>query len=144
MSMRLIGLVAGLGVVCAVGLGAQTDEVKSKTTTKVKGGREITTTGCVERLSDGRYGLVGTAGGGAEYVLTGKHDVAKHVGQRVEISGKATDFGDAKVRTETTTKIEPEHGTRQESHATTEEKGGLPGLPLLGVKSVKMLAKSCS
>ena len=141
MSQKLIGLVAGLGVICAVGLGAQTSEVKSET--KVKSGREITTTGCVERLPDGRYGLTGTAGGGTQYVLTGKHDVAKHVGHRVEISGKATDLGDAKVRTESKTKFEGEHGNTQETHAETEQKGDLTGLPLLGVKSVKMLAKSC-
>jgi hypothetical protein len=141
MSQKLIGLVAGLGVLCAVGLGAQTSEIKSET--KVKRGREITTTGCVERLPDGRYGLTGIAGGGTQYVLTGKHDVAKHVGHRVEISGKATDLGDAKVQTESKTKFEGEHGNTQETHSETEQKGDLTGLPLLGVKSVKMLAKSC-
>jgi hypothetical protein len=144
MSQRLIALVAGLGVICAVGLGAQTSETRTETKTKVKGGREITTTGCVERMPDGRYGLTGSAGGGTQYVLTGKHDVSKHVGHRVEVSGKATDLGDAKVRTETKTKFEPEHGKSQEAHAKTEQKGDLTGLPLLGVKSVKMLAKSCS
>jgi hypothetical protein len=144
MTEKLIGFVAGLGVICAVGLGAQTSETKTETKTKVKGGREITTTGCVERMPDGRYGLTGIAGGGTQYVLTGRHDVAKHVGHRVEISGKATDLGDARLRTETKTKFETEDGKSHVAHAESEQKGDLTGLPLLGVKSVKMLAKSCS
>jgi hypothetical protein len=95
-------------------------------------------------MPDGRFALTGVGGGATQYVLVGKDDVAKHVGHRVEVSGKATDLGGAKVRTETKTKTESEHGKNQEAHATTEQKGDLPGLPLLGVKSVKMLASSCS
>jgi hypothetical protein len=142
MRFGLLGSLAAIALM-TVGVSAQTDEIKSKTKTEIKGGREITTTGCVERMGDGRYGLISSIGGVTQYALVGK-DIAKHVGHRVEIFGKATDLGDAKVRTETETKIEREHGKDTEQRVTVEREGNGLGLPLLGVKSVKTLANSCS
>ena len=66
----------------------------------IKSGVDITTTGCVDRLADGRLALT-SVGGATGYVLVGKEDLAKHVGHRVEVKGKATDLGNGKVKTET-------------------------------------------
>ena len=63
--------------------------------------------------------------------------------QNVQISGKATDRGDAKIETETSTKTKVDHGDDKETHSKSEAKGDLPGMPFLGVKSVKMIAASC-
>jgi len=70
-------------------------------------------------------------------------DLAKHVGHRVEIKGKAADRGDAKIETESETKTRVEHGDDKETHGKTELKGDLSGLPFLGVRSVKMIAAVC-
>ena len=144
MRSRLMGFAFGLAAMSAAGLSAQT-EVKRTTELEVKGGKEITTTGCVERTRDGRYRLTGI-GGEVQYLLVG-HNMAKHVGHRLQVRGKATDLGDAEVKTETktTTKVEVEHGPDEHSHhkTTTEQKGDLAGVRYLNVDSVKTLADSC-
>src|SRR5262245_45144023 len=111
MRFKLLCCAAGLAFASAVGLSAQT-EVKSKTTVEIKGGKEITTTGCVEHMADGRYALT-SLGGERQYVLVGKEDLAKHVGHRIQVKGKATDLGDAEIRTETKTKTESKAGEEQ-------------------------------
>jgi hypothetical protein len=131
-----------MAVICSIGLHAQTQEVSSKSKTTIKNGEEITTTGCVERLADGRFALT-TVSGTIEYVLVGRDDLAKHVGHRVEVKGKATDLGNGKVKTETKTKTDLDHGPDRESKVTSEQKGDVSGFPRLGVKSVRMLATSC-
>lgn len=142
MSLKLLTCAASLALTCAVGLNAQT-ESKTKTKVEIKGGKEITTTGCVDRLNDGRYALT-SIGGETQYVLVGKDDVGKEVGHRVQVRGHATDLGDAKVKTETTTETKSDHknGTEQESRTTTERKGPLAAR-LLSVDSLKVLARSC-
>jgi hypothetical protein len=47
----------GLAVVCAAGLAAQTQETKTTTNTKieVKGGKDVTVIGCLERRPNGNY-----------------------------------------------------------------------------------------
>ena len=139
-----------LGFACvaamsAVGLNAQT-EVKRTTKVEVKGGKEITTTGCVDRNVDGRYLLTGVAGE-VQYVLTGHEHMSKHLGHRIQVKGKATDLGDAKVKieTKTTTKIEVEDGPDARSHrkTTTDQEGDVAGVRYLNVDEVKTLADSC-
>lgn len=132
-------------LLCSAGLSAQT-EVKSKTKVDVKGGKTITTTGCIDRLPDGQYELTGV-GGESQYVLIGKDDLADRVGHRVEIRGRASDLGDAKVKTETetTTKTNVKDDDDKEvtRKTTTERKGDLSGARMLRIDSVKTLAKSC-
>ena len=141
--MKLIVSALGIAALCAVSAGAQISEVKSKTTkVEVKDGKEITTTGCVERTGDDFY-LMPAGGGATQYRLVGNDELKEFVGQRVEVKGKATDLGDATVKTETKTKIDVEHGKDQEVRTKVESKGDLAGLPLLGVKSVKKLSSSC-
>src|SRR4029078_10392479 len=98
---RLLGSALAFAAMSAVGLNAQS-EVKRTTKVEVKGGKEITTSGCVDRLSDGRYTLTGV-GGEVQDVVVGHEDMSKRLGKRVQLRGKATDLGDAEVKTETRT-----------------------------------------
>jgi hypothetical protein len=117
---------------------------KTETKIDVKDGREITTTGCVEHAARGRYVLTSLGDGALQYVLVGKDDIEKHVGQRVEVSGKATDLGDAKVKIESKRKTKVADGADRKERTTTVESGDISGAPLLGVKSIKKLASTCS
>jgi hypothetical protein len=65
-------------------------------------------------------------------------DIDKHVGHRVEITGKAADQGKGKIKVETKTE-----GTTGKTESKSEVKGDLKGLPFLGVKSLKMIATVC-
>jgi hypothetical protein len=142
MKLRLICCAAAIAAMGSIGLGAQT-EVKQKTKTEVSGGKEITTTGCVDRLADGRFVLT-SVGGEAQYVLVGDDDISKHVGQRVQVKGKATDLGQTTVKTETRTKVEGQHGT-DETRETVKTEGRNPSVSaMLGVQSLKRLASNCS
>lgn len=142
--MKLIGAAFGIAAMFTVAVGAQGTQTRSKTTIEVKDGKDITTTGCVERTARGEYVLTGVGTGGSiQYVLVGKDDFGKHLGERVEVAGKATDLGDAKVKVETKSKTEGESGKDTEHRTTRVEKGDISSLPLLGVKSVKKLAATC-
>ena len=141
--MKLIVAAFGIAVLCSVGASARADDTKTRTTkVEVKDGKDITTTGCVERAGRDYY-LAPVGGGATQYRLVGSDDLSKHVGERVEISGKASDLGGAKVKTETKTKIDVEHGKDKEVRTRTESKGDISGMPLLGVKSLKKLSSSC-
>jgi hypothetical protein len=146
--MRFIGTAVCFATVCAVALGAQTSQTETKSKIKVKDGKEVLVTGCVEANASGNNFMLTNAadktGALHSYILVSDDDdLAKHVGHRVQISGKATDRGDAKIETETSTKTKMEHGDDKETHSKSEAKGDLPGMPFLGVKSVKMIAASC-
>jgi azurin len=146
--MKLIASAAALAAACSVGLAAQTQEQTTKSKITVKEGKEMTVTGCVQRTaSDAGFMLTDAAdkdGRVHSYMLVSDDvDLAKHVGHRVEIKGKATDRGDAKIKTESETKTKVEHGDDKETHGKAELKGDLSGLPFLGVKDVKMIAPVC-
>src|SRR5947209_4034001 len=143
--MKLIGSAFVLAAVCSAGLVAQTTEQTSKSKISIKDGKDVTVTGCVEPNASGTgYMLTDAAdksGRVHSYMLVSDDvDLAKHVGHRVEIKGKAADRGDAKVTSETETKTKVEHGDDKETHGKTELKGDLSRLPFLGVKEVKMIA----
>ncbi len=146
--------VAALCAAAAVTVVAQTD-VKSKI--KVKDGQNVEVTGCVASAPSGAgngYVLTHVAdpkGSRPDYMLVADEDdspkelmkdLAKHVGHRMEIKGKATDR-DAKIEIETKTKTKVAHGDDQETHTKSTQKGDLPGAAYLSVKSMKMLAPSC-
>jgi len=123
---------------------------KSKTKVSIDAGKEMTVTGCVARSGDGEFSLTNAAGkDGAlgSYVLVAEGDehgdLAKHVGHRVEIKGKAVDQGDGKMTVKTETELRTTDGDKKKRESTTKVKGNLDGLPFLGVKSVRMLATVC-
>ena len=138
--MKIISTAFCLAAICAVGLSAQSGTVETKTKTKidVKDGKDVTVKGCLAANPAGGYTLT-TTSGDLKYGLVTDDDLSKHVGQRVEVKGKAADRGDGKV------KIESSVGTTgsETAKTTTEMKGDMAGMHLLGVKSVKMLSSSC-
>ena len=147
--MRVIGTAIGLAVICA-GTGiAQSQETTTKTKIEVKDGKDMTVTGCVQRMADDKgFMLIDNAdrnGTVHRYVLvTDEVDLSKHVGHRVEISGKAADRGDGEVETRTTTTTKIEDGEDKKTETKTKVKGDLEGLPIFGVKALKMISSSCS
>ena len=138
--MKIISTAFCLAAICAVGLGAQsgTTETKTKTKIDVKDGKDVTISGCLAANPGGGYMLT-TTSGAMKYALVTDDDLSKHVGHRIEVKGKAADRGDGKVKVESTT------GTSggEKTKSTTEMKGDMPGMNYLGVKSVKMISKSC-
>ena len=136
-----------VAVVLAGGLVmAQDIDKKSKTKIKVDDGKTVTVTGCVERSPEGGFTLTNVAGkDGAvgSYMLAGTDDndlddLGKHVGHRVEVTGKAADQGKGKIKVESKTE-----GTSGKTESKSEVKGDLKGLPYLGVKSFRMIASVC-
>jgi uncharacterized protein DUF5818 len=134
--MKLIGI--GLALALApVGLAAQSTTVTEKTKIEVKGGKEVTIAGCLERNPGGGY-VITDSRGNLRYALVTDDDLAKHIGRRVEVKGKAADRGDGKV------KIEHSVGTSgDKSETKTEMRGDRADLPYLGVKSIKEVAGLC-
>jgi len=141
--MKLICTAFGVAALCAVGVGAQTTQTTEKTKVEVKDGKEITVSGCVERNPDGGYLLTSTRTGDMKYALVTSDDLSKHVGHRVEVKGRATDRGDAKVKVEQKSETAREYGSDKDGKVKSEMKGDLPGMHYLGVKSLKMLSESC-
>ena len=139
----------GLAAMCAAGLTAQTQKTKTTTNTKVeiKGGKDTTVVGCLERLTGGDYILTALRENRraepSRYALVTSDDLSKHVGERVQIQGKAVTNGSGKVSVESTTKTEVEDGKDQKTTTKTEGTTGVLDMPLLSVKSMKTLASSC-
>jgi hypothetical protein len=137
-----------IAVVAACSLGAAQDlEKKTQTKLSVEDGRDITVTGCVERNADGGYLLTHTAnkeGRLDSYILASDGDDLKnHVGHRVEIKGKAADQGEGRIKVETKNETKVGDGDAKKTTSKSEVKGDLAGLPYLGVKSVKTIARAC-
>jgi hypothetical protein len=149
--MRLT-VVLAVAALMPVTLGAQSATVKTEQKIEVKDGKDVTLTGCVESHPDpasgAAYALTNVAdkvGERHSYLLVGETgELGNHVGHMVEIKGKAADDGEGKVKVKTKTKVEREDAPDTRSESTSEIKGGMPGWPLLGVKSVKMLRPTCS
>jgi Protein of unknown function (DUF5818) len=137
--MKAICAAVGVAAMCAIGLTAQTSQTESKTKIEVKDGKDVNVTGCLERNPGGGYMLTNSEGG-LKYTLVTKDDLSEHLGHRVLVKGKAADKGDGKVKIESTV------GTTgsEKTESKTEVKGDdMAGMRYLGVKSVKMLDKSC-
>jgi hypothetical protein len=137
-----------IAVVAACSLGAAQDlERKTQTKLSVEDGRDVTVTGCIERNADGGYLLTHAAnkeGSFGSYLLAADNDDLKdRVGYRVEIKGKAADQGDGKIKVETKNESKVGEGDKRKTTSTSEVKGDLTGLPFLGVKSVKTIARAC-
>jgi hypothetical protein len=146
---RLTAAAIGLAAMYAGGVAAQTPETHPTTKTKIeiKGGKDVTVIGCVEQRSNGGYVLtpVRDTGRGplthAWYALVTSQDLSPHVGERVEIRGKAVASGDGKASDES--KIKAEHATDRETSTKAQGTSGTIDLPLLGVRSMKTLS-SCN
>jgi hypothetical protein len=138
----------------AVGLAGAQDVGKSKTRVIVEDGKEMTVTGCVQRSAEGTYTLTNVAGkdgASGSYILArlgdngddSLEDFARNVGKRVEVTGKAADRGDGKIRVETKSEVKKADGDTAKTETKSEVKGDLDGLPYLGVKSARTIASVC-
>ena len=147
---RVTTVAIALAAIWSAGLTAQTQETQTTTKTKIeiKGGKDVTVVGCLERLSNGDYVLGDIRGKErrehARYALITDQDLSLHVGQRVEIKGKAVTDNQGKVSVESKTKTEVENGEDVETKTKTEGTGGAFALPFLGVRSMKTLSSSCN
>jgi hypothetical protein len=146
--MKLFTAVFGLTALCIVGVTAQTSETRTKSKVTIKDGTPVTVTGCVTSAPGGTgFVLTNVAdktGALPSYMLVSdRADLSKHIGHRVQLSGKVTDRGDAKITTETKQKTEVGGGDDRETRTKTEVKGDAPGMPYLGVTSIKNIAASC-
>ncbi len=140
--MKLIASAFCIAALFSAGLMAQDSEVHSKQKVEIKRGRHVDIMGCVAQGADG-YVLKGVNGDvDRSYVLVGKSDdVAKHVGEYVEITGKAADRGNSKVKVETKDRVDG-HERKTESHV--EGTNGTMDIPLLGVDHIKKVRGNCS
>jgi hypothetical protein len=141
-----LGHVALAMLLGAVGVAAAQD--KGETKVSVEDGKTITVTGCVARGDDGTFTLTNVAGKDGvlgSYILADadKGDLEKHVGHRVEVTGKAADKGKGKIKVETKNETKTDDGDKAKTESKSEVKGDLKGLPFLGVKSLRMLATVC-
>jgi len=137
---RLVGS-AALCFACAVGLSAQsgTTERKEKTKIEVKGGKEVTLTGCLERSSGTTNYMLTDEIGRIKYAVVTDDDLAKYVDHRVEVKGRAADRGDGKVKIEGKT----EGTSGKKSETEIQAKGDSAMMPYLGLKSIRTVASSC-
>lgn len=141
--MKLIGALFGMAAMCSVGVGAQTQTTKNpdgKTKVEIKEGKEIRASGCLEKSPAGSYMLTSREAGSFKYALITNDDLSKHLGHRIEVHGKATDRGDAKVKFES--KVGTAGSSDEKETVKTKLEGDL-NLHYLSVKSVKMIATSC-
>jgi hypothetical protein len=149
-TIRMTAVAIGLAATCAAGLAAQSQETQTttKTKTEIKGGKNVTMIGCLERRSDGGYILTEVRDNSrnehSRYALITSKDLSRHVGERVEIKGKAVVNGDGKVSVESRTRTEVENGKDQETKTRSEGTSGAFDLPSLGVREMKTLSSSCN
>jgi hypothetical protein len=147
---RRTAVAIGLAAMCAAGLTAQTQETKTTTNTKIelKGGKDVTLIGCLDRNSNGDYLLTRVPTNrrkeASHYTLITSEDLSKHVGERIEIRGKVVVNGNGTVSVESTTKTEVDNGTDRETKAKTEGAIGALDMPFLGVTSTKTLGSFCN
>jgi hypothetical protein len=151
MTTRLTTVAIALAALCTTGLSAQAQETQTTTKTKVEitGGKDLTVVGCLERRPNSDDYILTevrekNAIEPARYSLVTSQDLSKHVGERVEIKGKAVTTGDGKVSIETKTKTEVAGSDDQETKSKTEGTTGALDLPLLGVGSLITLSSSCT
>jgi hypothetical protein len=151
-AMKLGFLVIVAALTTSVSTAAQDRETKSRTRIVVEDGKEMTVTGCLRQSADGSFTLTDTAGrDGAmgSYLLAVSDDeddlddLRDHLGHRLEISGKAADRGDGRIRVETRNETRKADGGKAKTESTSEVKGDLTGLPYLGMKSFRMIATVC-
>jgi hypothetical protein len=143
---------AAFGLALATGgvLSAQTQETKTATRTQaeMKGGKNISVMGCLDRRENGDYVLTSIRDvrgmDPSRYTLISDDDLARHVGERVRIEGKTVPAGNGTPPVKSGTRAGVENDEDIETTSKVEGTAGALVPPFLGVKSLKTLASSCS
>jgi hypothetical protein len=146
--MKLIGMTVCAAAVCLASLGAAAGQTETKSKITVKDGKDVEVTGCVAPAASGMgfmlTNVADKSGAMHSYMLVSEDDdFSEHVGHRVQLTGKVTDRGDAKIEVETKTKTKVEHGDDKETESKSTMRGDMAGMAYLGVKSLKMVAAVC-
>ena len=134
---RLTAAAIALAGLCAASLTAQTQETQTTTKTKIeiKGGKDVTVSGCLERRPGGDYVLTSVRDKGrleySRYALVTSQDLSEHVGERVEIKGKAVTNGDGKVwnRVQDENRSRKRQRSRDEDQERRHERRVRPAVP---------------
>src|ERR1700694_3159321 len=147
--VKLIGMAVCAAAVCLTSLGADAGQTETKSKIRVKAGKEVNVTGCVAPAASGTgfmlTNVADKSGAMHSYMLVSDDtDLSKHVGHRVQLTGKVTDRGNAKVELETKSKTKVDHGDDKETHSKSTVEGDMAGMAYLGVKSLKMAAGAFS
>jgi hypothetical protein len=174
-------MATGLCVAAALSVATLGAQTPSTTTQRTDASKEITLTGCLSKGADGKYMLnnakldnpsgatAGTSGttppagttserGGAmntasSWTLSGGTDLDKHVGHKIQVTGKAAMDSTMDHRTPDSTAAAAGSaaagtvGTSGSTATAAEEeqrKGTKDTAPRLDVQSVKMVAATCS
>jgi hypothetical protein len=132
---------AAFALTAAVSLSAQSGTVERTTKTKieVKGGKDVTVSGCLARSSGSTDYVLTNDSGTLKYAVVTDDDLGKYVDKRVEVKGKAADRGDGKIKVER--KVEGTTGDKADMKV--ERDGDTTLLPYLGLKSIKALSSAC-
>jgi hypothetical protein len=142
MKQMSVALVAAASLLAGTAIATAqtgTSERREKTKIEVKGGKDVTLTGCLERSSGTTDFVLTDEVGRLKYAVVTDDDLGKYVDHRVEIKGKAADRGDGKVKIEH--KVEGTSG--ETSAAKVETQGDSTLMPYLGLKSIKRVGSSC-
>jgi len=138
---RIVSAAAIAGLMCTAGAAAQsvTTERTERTKIEIKGGKDVTKTGCLARSGATTDYVLTDEAGRVQYALVTNDDLSQYVSRRVEVKGRAADRGDGKVRIEHKT----EGTSGEKSESKLEAKGDATFVPYLGLKSIKTVGSSC-
>lgn len=136
-----LGLASAFTLATVFGISAQsgTTERKEKTKIEIKGGKNVTLTGCLQRSSGITDYILTDELGELKYAVVTDRDLGRYVDRRVEVKGRAADSGDASVKIER----KAEGTTGETAETKVERKGDTTAMPYLGLKSIKTRASSC-
>jgi hypothetical protein len=146
----MIVLALGFAALAGSGAAAQSQDTKTtiETKTEIKGGKDVTVTGCLERGAGTDYVLSGVRQDGGKgptrYALITKDDLSKNIGHRVEIKGKAVTDGHGTVSIESKTKTEAGNTPDQTTKTKTAGTNGALDVPFLSVTTIESRSPSCN
>lgn len=149
---RLIASITFALAVSAMAVHAQDTTVKSKTKSSGGEAQTVTYTGCVAQGTESRTFVLdkvvpvsrttttdlqtGESNSTTSYALVPgeRVEVQQHVGKKVEVTGTMIPGGDSK--TETTTKVDREHGGDSKTRERVETKNAMPQFRVTSIRDV--------
>jgi hypothetical protein len=149
---RLIASITFALVASAMAVNAQDTTVKSKTKSSGGQAQTVTYTGCVAAGTESRSFVLdkvvpvsrttttdlqtGESSSSTTYALVPgeRVEVQTHVGKKVEVTGTMLPGGDSK--TETTTRVDREHGDDAKTRTRVENKNAMPQFQVTSIRDI--------
>jgi hypothetical protein len=149
---RLIASITFAFMASAMAVHAQDTTVKSKTKSSGGEAQTVTYTGCVAAGTESRTFVLdkvlpvsrttttdlrtGESSSTTSYALVPgeRVEVQQHVGKKVEVTGTLIPGGDSK--TETTTRVDRDHGADSKTRERVETKNAMPQFRVTSIKDV--------